>query len=124
MVAFLVEGDVVVKARRLQWATGCRGLLIGQGRRRPPPDCVAAARAAGAQVIGAGPGLVLAITGSATHSGCLGLLPPGARRSRQRGGRSPERCGDRGRRQPGQPGLIARSAVAMGAEAAVGSEQR
>ncbi|MGB3159378.1 MAG: hypothetical protein WBB09_17525, partial [Candidatus Microthrix parvicella] len=49
---FLVEGDVVV-ARALAAGHRLLSLLIEQGRRRPLPDGVAAARAAGAQVIGA-----------------------------------------------------------------------
>ena len=114
---FLVEGDVVV-ARALAAGHRLLSLLIEQGRRRPLPDGVAAARAAGAQVIGAGPGLVLAITGSATPSGCLGRL------ARPAPADPADVVVDRrsvvvteGVANPVNLGLIARSAVAMGAEA-------
>lgn len=69
-------------------------------------------------MIGAGPGLVLAITGSATHSGCLGLFarPAPADPANVVVGRRSVVVTE-GVANPVNLGLIARSAVAMGAEA-------
>ncbi|MEZ5372842.1 MAG: RNA methyltransferase [Microthrixaceae bacterium] len=114
---FLAEGDAVV-ARALAAGHRLLSLLVDARRERALPDGVASARSTGATVIGAGPGVIRAITGAGSHEGSLGLF---ARPSPMTVGRALHGLHTvvvaEGVVNPINLGLIARSAVAMGAQA-------
>ncbi|MEZ5382805.1 MAG: RNA methyltransferase [Microthrixaceae bacterium] len=114
---FLAEGDVVA-ARALAAGYRLLALLVDAQRVVPLPGAVRRARLEGARVLGAGPGLLRAITGASSHGGSLGVFARPAPRapSEVLAGRRTVVVTE-GVANPVNLGLIARSAVAMGAEA-------
>lgn len=110
---FIAEGDIVIE-RAVRAGYRLRSLLVDATRTRPIP------RAPGVPVFAAGPALVLTITGMAMHRGCLASFD---RRPVPTPG---EVLADATRvvvlenlNNPTNLGVIARSAVGLGADALI-----
>jgi tRNA G18 (ribose-2'-O)-methylase SpoU len=110
---FIAEGDLVLE-RALKAGYRLRAVLVDAGRTLPLPDAVPAA----VPVYAAGPEVVLRITGMAMHRGLIASLDRGPERR-------PADVLDGARRvvvlenvnNPTNLGVIARSAMGLGADA-------